>query len=150
MYRGADFFFTTTRGESIDLDVLQAMACGCIPICDNFLGHEDYVKHYENALVFGHDLTPLFHGGVPFYESYQNWSNPMVQSVIRCLTDAYQLAKQSRLEELRKNTIITASAFNADRTYNEMDEAVRKMTSESNEAKPSSKILISDLVGKPN
>ncbi len=52
VYRNIDVLLFPTRGESLGLVALEAMACGCPVIASDVPGPADYMKNGENGFVF--------------------------------------------------------------------------------------------------
>jgi glycosyltransferase involved in cell wall biosynthesis len=60
MYRSGDVFVSTSRGESFNLPVLEAMACGLPAIAPAFGGHADFIDDGNNGFILkkGHFIAP--------------------------------------------------------------------------------------------
>jgi glycosyltransferase involved in cell wall biosynthesis len=73
MYRAGNVFVSTSRGESFNLPVLEAMACGLPAIAPWFGGHADFVDDFKNGFILkkGRYIEPG--DANPMYEETSWW-----------------------------------------------------------------------------
>lgn len=106
--RNADFYFSMSHGEGLDLPMVQAMSMGIIPITTRFLAHGDYLDNF-NSIEVKHSLTPIVDAGAPYYTTDQMWSRPDVGDAIKKLRSAYKAKKGEAGHLLPKEETISAS-----------------------------------------
>jgi len=102
MLRRANIYTSPSRGEGFDLPLVQAMACGCLPVVNNFLAHGDYVTK-DNAILYDWSYTPVYNAAVPLYHAYQQWSAPDLGSYMKSLREAYNIFRDDK-DKLKKMT----------------------------------------------
>jgi glycosyltransferase involved in cell wall biosynthesis len=100
--KGADVVVSTSRGEGLDLTIVQAMAMGKIVVCDTNFGHSDYVNQ-NNAITYASYQRPVTDSGVPFHTTKMRWNQPEYNSLCAALSKAYDEVK-------KKNTVIGSKA----------------------------------------
>lgn len=123
MFQGVDAYVTTSRGEGLDLSLVQAMSLGKLVICDNYLGHSDYVTE-DNAIIFKHTYRPVIDSGNPYHNSKHKWTSPDYISLCQSLVNAYQILRSDKGVKIgtnAKNTVVqkysevvVAEQFNKD------------------------------------
>lgn len=94
LMRGVDVYVSASHGEGFDLPMTQAMACGVLPLANNFLGH--YYLNSDNALIYDHSLTPVVGAAAPHYDADQMWARPNMDSFIGKLRKARELVLEHR------------------------------------------------------
>jgi glycosyltransferase involved in cell wall biosynthesis len=101
LIRYCDVYTTVSKGEGFDLPLMQAMALEKLIVTTRFLAHSDYLND-QNSINVRHSLTPCIEASAPFYDSYQMWSVPDMDSYISSLREAYRQVKEGTAINLGK------------------------------------------------
>ncbi len=91
------FFVSLNTREAFNTSVPEAMAAGCIPICYEAFGGQDYLRNGENAFVFSN-----------------NTIYPLIEKLLD-LIDHYDSALD-KLAKMRESAFETASHYTRDNT----------------------------------
>jgi len=105
IYEQGQFYLGTTTADAFNIPVLEAMACGLIPIITSFGGHTDYAS---NGFVVGGELKPAPITNIqdlPLYEQ-TNWLEPNKDELKKALRRSYNLWKDKELMEQKRKQII--------------------------------------------
>jgi len=119
-YQISDSFLLPTIGEGFGLPLIEAMACGSIPITTNFSGHTDFCKNNENSLLLD---------GIDYYAGW-NTKRKFVppEHMYQALEFMYQgwKNKDAGFEKMKSNAIDTAKLYDWDYTANGIDSCIRE------------------------
>ena len=126
LYRRANVYTTATRGEGLNLGLLQAMACGCLCVATDFMGHKDYILP-DNSLPVKYSLTPVVGTGIPDYSCNQLWANIDMLDYVNNLRDSYFIVKDRKYLSLTEKAVqLIRSKFNPESVCKSFTEAVKK------------------------
>ena len=127
LYRAADIFITTTRGEGFCLPVSEAAACGLPCIYTDATAHTEFAVGYP-VKCFPEPVTGMPH--IPWYAADQNWWTIDQLDLIDKLEEAYADWKSGKLRELGKMARMEVSRLHSDERVGKLiRERVRALTS---------------------
>lgn len=94
LYRSADCFVLSTRGEGWGMPILEAMACGLPTIATNWSSQVDFFNESNGYPV---DLDGLIDAKAkcPYYEGFQ-WANPSEEHLIQRMRYVYEHQEEAR------------------------------------------------------
>jgi hypothetical protein len=117
VYRSADCFVLTTRGEGWGMPVLEAMACGLPVIATNWSGHCDFMNG-ENAYPLAVEGLVPARAKCPYYAGF-HWAEPSHRDLRRLMRHVVENRNEARARGER-----AAREVRAQWTW---DEAARKI-----------------------
>jgi hypothetical protein len=105
LYRSADCFVLTTRGEGWGLPVIEAMACGLPVIATNWSAHCDFMNG-GNAYPLEVDRLVPAQARCPYYSGFQ-WAEPSYRHLRRLMRHVFenQSEAQARGEKASRDVI---------------------------------------------
>jgi len=112
----SDVLLHPTMAEGFGLSVLEAMACGTVPITTSFSGHTDFCNP-ETAYML--DWTPL----IGKYNLMQAVAS--IDSVVSQLEHAYADWQSGAIEQKRLAAMAIASSYSWTRTASMMSKALK-------------------------
>jgi glycosyltransferase involved in cell wall biosynthesis len=125
-YSCLDVYVSTSRGEGLNLGLMQAMAMGKLVLASGCGAHMDYVRHGENGF-----MIPVVHqvayykedgiyGSPVWYQGDQLWGQVNHLELIKLMSTLYSewgkdrmLGKYKRLRDEARETIVEEHSFNA-------------------------------------
>ncbi|HEV7767754.1 MAG TPA: glycosyltransferase [Thermoanaerobaculia bacterium] len=119
LYRSADCYISTTRGEGWGLPLLEAMACGLPAIATDWGGH--------TAILDPADSYPLRVRGTipavalcPYYEGF-SWADPDPEHLAQLLRHVYE-----NRDEARARGLLAAQRVHTTLTWADTARAIRR------------------------
>jgi GT2 family glycosyltransferase len=94
LYRSADCFVLTTRGEGWGMPVIEAMACGVPVIATNWGAHCDYMTA-DNAYPLPVDRLVPARAKCPYYTGFR-WAEPSYSHLRRLLRHVFENQAEAR------------------------------------------------------
>jgi glycosyltransferase involved in cell wall biosynthesis len=94
VYRAADCFVLTTRGEGWGMPILEAMACGLPVIATNWSAQCDFMNE-GNAYPIGVDRLVPAVAKCPYYEGFR-WAEPSYADLRRLMRHVYANRGEAR------------------------------------------------------
>jgi glycosyltransferase involved in cell wall biosynthesis len=78
-YQAADLYLSASHIDGSSVALMEAMACGCIPVVSDIPANLEWVKHGEQGLVFSHGNAENLAENLVYAEKsrqlFQTWSN---------------------------------------------------------------------------
>lgn len=99
MYRSADCFVTTSRGEGWGLPLLEAMACGLPAIATDWGGHTAILDPDDTYSLRVRDLIPAV-SLCPYYDGFR-WADADMEHFSSLLRHVYENQDEARARGLR-------------------------------------------------
>lgn len=107
LYRSADCFVISTRGEGWGMPILEAMACGLPAIATNWSSQVDFFNASNGYPI---DVESLIDAKAkcPYYEGFK-WANPSEEHLIYQMRYVFEHQEEARMKgmaaslEVRKN-----------------------------------------------
>lgn len=99
LYRSADCFVISTRGEGWGMPILEAMACGLPAIATNWSSQVDFFNEQNGYPV---DVESLIDAKAkcPYYEGFQ-WANPSEEHLIERMRYVYEHQEEAKAKGMR-------------------------------------------------
>ncbi len=98
LYRSADCFVTTARGEGWGLPLIEAMACGVPAIATAWGAHSEFLDAADTYLLRVRGTIPAV-SRCPYYEGY-SWSDPDGDHLAELLRHVYDNRDEARAKGL--------------------------------------------------
>lgn len=143
LVRGCDVYTSVSKGEGLDLPVMQAMAMEKLIVTTRFLAHRDYLND-SNSLDVNFSLDPCRDAAAPLYDSYQYWSRPDMYHYITQLRQAYSIIKKDKQHSFGKEARKTMLKYNKENNTPAIANVIRSITN--HEEGKAKEINISELV----
>ncbi|HEX6097009.1 MAG TPA: glycosyltransferase [Thermoanaerobaculia bacterium] len=99
LYRSADCFVSTSRGEGWGLPLLEAMACGLPAIATNWGGHTAFLDPADTYPLRVRELVPAS-SGCPYYTGFR-WADPDAEHLASLLRHVFSHQEEARERGLR-------------------------------------------------
>ncbi len=99
LYRSADCFVSTSRGEGWGLPLLEAIACGLPAIATDWGGHTAFLDPADTYPLRVRSLTPAV-SLCPYYEGYR-WADADQDHLASLLRHVYEHQDEARTRGLR-------------------------------------------------
>lgn len=105
LYRSADCFVTSTRGEGWGMPILEAMACGLPVIATNWSSQTDF---YNERVGYPINVKGLVNAEAkcPYYEGYM-WAEPDEEHLVHLMRYVYEHQE----EAMKKGEIASKEAL---------------------------------------
>lgn len=96
LYRSADCFVISTRGEGWGMPILEAMACGLPTIATNWSSQVDFFNAENGYPV---ELEGLIDAKAkcPYYDGFQ-WANPSEEHLIQQMRYVYEHQEEAKMK----------------------------------------------------
>jgi GT2 family glycosyltransferase len=94
IYRSADCFVLTTRGEGWGMPVIEAMACGLPVIATDWSAHRDFMNA-ENAYPLPIAKLVPARAKCPYYDGFR-WAEPSYRHLRRLMRYVYEHQDEAR------------------------------------------------------
>lgn len=104
LYRSADCFLLTTRGEGWGLPILEAMACGLPVIVTNWSAHTDFVTEEVAYPLQVSKLVPA-KAKCPYYEGFR-WAEPSEEHLVHLMRHVYENPKEGVEKGVRASDLV--------------------------------------------
>ena len=107
LYRSADCFVISTRGEGWGMPILEAMACGLPAIATNWSSQVDFFNETNGYPV---DVASLIDAKAkcPYYEGFQ-WANPSEEHLIYQMRYVYEHQDEAKLKGMAASQEVRSS-----------------------------------------
>jgi GT2 family glycosyltransferase len=99
LYRSADCFVLTTRGEGWGMPVIEAMGCGLPVIATAWSAHCDFMNDGNSYPVLAEKLVPA-RAKCPYYRGF-NWAEPSYSDVRRLMRHVFSNQEEARAKGQR-------------------------------------------------
>lgn len=107
LYRSADCFVLTTRGEGWGLPIIEAMACGLPVIATGWSAHTSFMNK-SNAFPLKTDGLVPAEAKCPYYEGF-SWANPDLGHLRHLMRHVYENRDEARAKGLRASKDVLGS-----------------------------------------
>jgi GT2 family glycosyltransferase len=107
LYRSADCFVSTSRGEGWGLPLLEAMACGLPAIATDWGGHTAFLDPSDTYPLRVHELIPAV-SQCPYYDGFR-WADPDEEHLAVLLRHVYEHQDEARERGLRASARVRAT-----------------------------------------
>jgi hypothetical protein len=94
LYRGADCFVLSTRGEGWGMPILEAMACGLPTIATNWSAQTEFMRDDVSYPLNVDRLIPAV-AKCPYYAGF-SWAEPDMEHLIYLMRRVYQQREEAR------------------------------------------------------
>lgn len=94
LYRSADCFVLSTRGEGWGLPILEAMACGLPVIATNWSAQTEFLHSGVGYPVNVRELIPA-EAKCPYYEGWR-WADPDIEHLAHLMRHVYEHQDEAR------------------------------------------------------
>lgn len=99
LYRSADCFVSTSRGEGWGLPLLEAMACGLPAIATDWGGHTAFLDPGDTYPLRVRDVIPAV-SPCPYYDGFR-WADADMDHFVELLRHVYEHQDEAREKGLR-------------------------------------------------
>jgi len=99
LYKSASIYLNTSKHEGLPLTLLEAMKCGCIPICPNTGGISDLITGIGTVLSVS-NKNKSYGENIPLYvkaiRQYENLDNEPLRKIIISKANDYTIDRMIR------------------------------------------------------
>jgi glycosyltransferase involved in cell wall biosynthesis len=107
LYRSADCFVLTTRGEGWGMPVIEAMACGLPVIATDWSAHRDFMNA-SNAYPLLVDKVIPAQAKCPYYAGF-GWAEPSYDHLRVLMRHVFENQEEARVKGLRAAADVRSS-----------------------------------------
>jgi len=122
LIKGADICVSTSKGEGLDLFMLESMALGKLCVTTMSMGRMDYV-FTNSANVVDTTVRPVIDSGTPFHNTKMNWDVPLYSSLTRELLAAYNSI--SHTTKPKKAQEVVREKYNAEKVIAQFNDKLK-------------------------
>jgi glycosyltransferase involved in cell wall biosynthesis len=107
-FRRSRILILPSTSEGLPTSMLEAMACGCIPVVSDVGNIRDVVRHAENAfLVEGYNNYESFDGYISMLLSDESYREKIIKEGIATVMNEYSIKRQSEIVDLMIQKLFT-------------------------------------------
>jgi hypothetical protein len=99
LYRSADCFVLSTRGEGWGMPILEAMACGLPVIATDWSAQRDFMNHGNAYPINVERLIPA-EAKCPYYKGF-SWAHPSYEHLRAMMRHVFESPDEARAKGLR-------------------------------------------------